>query len=51
MHVALVFAAFLAVKSAAPPPHVVVDTHADTPTEYLRAPFDLGAWNGKGEVD
>ncbi len=37
-------------KSAAPPP-VSVDTHADTPTEYLKAPFDLGAVNPKVEVD
>jgi len=44
------FAAAKAKPPAAPPP-VTVDTHADTPTEYLKQPFDLGAWNAKGEVD
>jgi len=43
--------AFGATKPAAPPPAVTVDAHADTPTEYLKEPFNLGAWNGKGEVD
>ena len=38
---------------AAPPPPlpVVVDTHADTPSEYLKRPFDLGVWNTFGMVD
>src|SRR5438093_575944 len=30
---------------------VTVDTHADTPTEYLDRPFDLGAWNTRGHFD
>src|ERR1043165_1448829 len=43
---------FLATKAAAPPqPAVTVDTHADTPTEYLGQPFNLGAVNTKGELD
>jgi len=38
--------------TAAPPPlPVVVDTHADTPSEYLKHPFDLGVWNTFGMVD
>jgi len=41
----------LATKAATPPPPVTVDTHADTPSEYLKQPFNLGAWNSKGEVD
>ena len=48
-----IFALFAAAKAKPPatPPPVTVDTHADTPTEYLKQPFDLGAWNAKGEVD
>jgi len=30
---------------------VTVDTHADTPTEYMQKPFDLGAWNTRGHFD
>ncbi len=30
---------------------VTVDTHADTPTEYMEHPFDLGAWNSRGHFD
>jgi membrane dipeptidase len=30
---------------------VTVDTHADTPTEYMDHPFDLGAWNSRGHFD
>ena len=30
---------------------VTVDTHADTPTEYMQHPFDLGASNAKGMLD
>ncbi len=30
---------------------VIVDTHADTPTEYMKHPFDLGVWNTFGMVD
>jgi len=33
------------------PRAVTVDTHADTPTEYMRHPFDLGAWNQRGQFD
>src|SRR5947209_6391243 len=43
--------AFAATKPAQPATPVTVDTHADTPTEYLKQPFNLGAWNAKGEVD
>src|SRR5438874_2386000 len=42
-------------KPAAPKPEppraVTVDTHADTPTEYLDHPFDLGVWNSRGHLD
>jgi len=49
----LVAALFAAAKAKPPAPvtPVTVDTHADTPTEYLKQPFDLGVWNAKGEVD
>src|SRR6266508_1566014 len=30
---------------------VTVDTHADTPTEYMEHPFDLGASNKSGHFD
>src|SRR5436305_9417456 len=30
---------------------VTVDTHADTPTEYMQHPFDLGAVNTRGMLD
>ncbi|HEY8131037.1 MAG TPA: membrane dipeptidase, partial [Thermoanaerobaculia bacterium] len=30
---------------------VTVDTHADTPTEYIESPFDLGVWNTRGHFD
>ena|SRR5438067_283275 len=30
---------------------LTVDTHADTPTEYMEKPFDLGAWNSRGHFD
>jgi len=33
------------------PPAVTVDTHADTPTEFLEHPFDLGALNTRGHFD
>jgi membrane dipeptidase len=39
-------------KPAAPAPRAVtVDTHADTPSEYLEQPFDLGTWNTTGHFD
>ncbi len=37
-------------KSPAPPP-LVVDTHVDTPTEYMKKVFDLGEWNKEGHFD
>jgi membrane dipeptidase len=39
--------------AAAPAPQlpVVVDTHADTPSEFMKQPFDLGVWNSTGMVD
>jgi len=30
---------------------ITVDTHADTPTEYMDSPFDLGVWNTRGHFD
>jgi membrane dipeptidase len=30
---------------------ITVDTHADTPTEFLDHPFDLGALNSRGHFD
>jgi membrane dipeptidase len=37
--------------AAEPPRAVTVDTHADTPSEYLDRPFDLGVWNSRGHFD
>lgn len=37
-------------KPPAPPP-VTVDTHADTPSEFLDKPFDLGVVNTRGHFD
>jgi membrane dipeptidase len=48
---ALVFLAFLCLGAAPSPRPVTVDTHADTPSEYLKQPFDLGVVNAKGEID
>jgi membrane dipeptidase len=48
--IALVF--FLALPvSAQQKRAITVDTHADTPTEYMEKPFDLGAWNSRGHFD
>ena len=33
------------------PPSITVDTHADTPSEFLDHPFDLGAVNSRGHFD
>jgi len=33
------------------PPAITVDTHADTPTQFLDHPFDLGALNTRGHFD
>ncbi len=33
------------------PPSITVDTHADTPSEFLDHPFDLGALNTRGHFD
>ena len=30
---------------------ITTDTHADTPTESMKQPFDLGAWNKRGMFD
>jgi hypothetical protein len=40
-------------RSATPPapPAVTVDTHADTPSEYMKKPFDLGVRNEQGHFD
>jgi len=27
---------------------ITVDTHADTPSEFMSSPFDLGVWNTRG---
>src|SRR5712691_2842702 len=43
---------FLALPLAAQQKRAVtVDTHADTPTEFMEKPFDLGAWNSRGHFD
>jgi membrane dipeptidase len=38
-------------KTPPPPAAVTVDTHADTPSEYMAHPFDLSAWNKSGQFD
>jgi len=39
-------------KAAPPaPPAVSVDGHEDTPSEYLKSPFDLGVVNKRGAID
>jgi membrane dipeptidase len=40
-----------AAKTPVAPPAITADTHADTPTEFLKEPFDLGVTNAKGEFD
>ncbi|MEK6375631.1 MAG: dipeptidase [Acidobacteriota bacterium] len=48
----LVFIALPLFAAQKPAPRAVtVDTHADTPSEYLDHPFDLGAWNSTGHFD
>jgi membrane dipeptidase len=54
--IALLFLAFLSIGAAKPktppvPPPVTVDTHADTPSEYLKEPVNLGTISPKLEVD
>ena len=41
----------LPLHAADAPRAVTVDTHADTPSEFLDHPFDLGAWNSRGHFD
>src|ERR1043166_9420052 len=45
--------AFAAKKPQKPPApaSVTVDTHADTPTEWMQHPFDLGVLNTRGHFD
>ena len=38
-------------SAAATPQAITVDTHADTPSEYLDHPFDLGVTNATGMFD
>jgi membrane dipeptidase len=38
-------------STSAQPRGITVDTHADTPTEFMRHPFDLGIWNTTGHFD
>ncbi|MEA2416732.1 MAG: rane dipeptidase [Thermoanaerobaculia bacterium] len=46
------FAAGKAKPVAKPaPPAITVDTHADTPSEFLDHPFDLGVLNTRGHFD
>src|SRR5213595_2412646 len=46
-----VFAARRAAKKPAAATSVTVDTHADTPTEWMEHPFDLGVLNTRGHFD
>src|SRR5436309_3115988 len=38
-------------KPPAAPQAITVDTHADTPTEWMEHPFDLGVVNAHGHFD
>ena len=49
--IALFLSALLFAITPAPPRAVTVDTHADTPTEYLEQPFNLGVRNESGHFD
>jgi membrane dipeptidase len=40
-----------AAKAVVPKATITIDTHADTPTEYLDSPFDLGVTNTRGHFD
>ena len=52
LRVALVVFCFAFPLHAAESPRAItVDTHADTPSEFLDHPFDLGAWNSRGHFD
>src|SRR5712691_9921199 len=53
LRIALAFLFLLALPlhAAEAPRGITVDTHADTPTEFLDHPFDLGAWNSRGHFD
>src|SRR5438094_9675585 len=53
LRIALPFFFLLALPlhAAEAPRGITVDTHADTPTEFLEHPFDLGAWNARGHFD
>jgi membrane dipeptidase len=43
--------AFFLFATLVAPRAVIVDTHADTPTEYFESPFDLGVRNERGHFD
>lgn len=51
VRIALIFFLLALPAVAAERRAVTVDTHADTPTEVLDHPFDLGAWNKRGHFD
>ena len=50
MKLNLVFAALL-LASTSSSQTISIDTHADTPTEYMKERFDLGVRNAKGHFD
>src|SRR5438045_862124 len=47
----LTLSLFVGARPAPPPPAITVDTHADTPSEFLDKPFDLGVLNQRGHFD
>lgn len=49
--IALFLSALLLAATPPAPRAVTVDTHADTPTEYLAHPFNLGIRNARGHFD
>ena len=49
--IAFLFLVLLALPLLGQQRPVTVDTHADTPTEYMDSPFDLGVWNTRGHFD
>jgi membrane dipeptidase len=51
VRIALVLLVLTSPLLAADKRAITVDTHADTPSEYMEHPFNLGAWNKRGHFD
>src|SRR5438477_7329709 len=51
LFVLLTLSLFVGARPAPSSPAITVDTHADTPSEFLDKPFDLGVLNQRGHFD